>query len=1796
MTSLEDRLKSLSPRKLALLARDLERRDAATREPIAIVGLACRFPGGARSPDAFWRRLRDGADLHSKVPADRWDAEAFYDPEPGRRGGAYVRHGYFLEAVDQFDPGFFGLSPREAKAMDPQHRLMLECVWEALEDAGRIPADPEGTETGVFMGVYGDEHIHLQLWAGTPDAADAHTGVGSSHSAGVGRISHLLGLTGPSMAIDTACSSSLVALHLACESLRRRECETSLAGGASLALSPETPITLSRANMLSPDGRCKTFDASADGYGRGEGCGVVVLKRLSDAQAAGDRVLAVVRGSAINHDGRASSLTAPNGPAQEAVVRRALAAAGLAPGDVDYVETHGTGTPLGDPIELQALQGVHGGRERPLGVGSVKSNIGHLEAAAGIAGVIKMVLSLHNEELPAHLNFSDPNLKLGLMADRVEVVAERRTWARDEKRARVAGVSSFGFSGTNAHVVLAEGPATPQEDEAPPPSRVLALSARSATELQELAGRFEARLADDRDRLIDISHTAHTGRVHHRHRLAVDAEDRDATRAALAAFRLGTSDRAWATGELGAAAQPNIAFLFSGQGAQFAGMGAELYEAVPHFRTAIDQADAILRGLGVPLTDILYGERGAEIDQTGLTQPVLFAFEWALAETWRARGVIPASVMGHSLGEYVAACAAGVFDLETGLRLVTERARLMQALPAGGAMAALMVSEAKARELIAGTPLSVAAVNGAAAVVVSGPEAELAALLARDAAVGRQRLTVSHAFHSALMDPMLDTFERFVGGLQLNAPRLPLISNLTGTEVRHEVTQPSYWRDHLRQEVRFADGIKTAVDAGTDLFLEIGPGTTLTALGKRSAPDAAATWAHSLRRGRSDRLQMRDATRQLYLAGAELNWTAVEADTVLRGRPVSVPTYPFARQRIWHDAAAQGKARLLEARRRSVERDPLVGERLPLAIEDTVYATRFEAGAPDFLADHCLFENVVVPGAAYAAMILTAAAQAWPDRRLALEDVVFAEPMALVAGAARDVQVVLDRSGAAQIASRPLGAAEWTIHAEAQLTDHAEAPNDVAPVPLDGEAMAGQVFYREMAEAGFNLGAAFQWIKTVTVGGDQAVATLRAPSQEEAVYAPLFPGFLDACLQLLAAAHGSPAEASAKEIFVPIAIERLSLLGAWTGETVGHVSLRAKASGEADLMGDVLIADPTGRAVLRIEGVHARRISRAALQPKAVGGLHYEIAWRPIPAATTGPAGRWLIVGADTSEVADLTAALQREGADAIPVSVGPLADIDPDRLATVAEALAAHRDEGPIAGVVFAAMETASQDAKDGPAILEAQRGVTGLALTLAQDLASGGERLWVLTRRATGDQPTQAALWGLGRVIALEHPEIWGGAIDLVGSVPAGAAAAALGTDTDALRISPDGWKVPRLIRVEPTTAGPAPVDKGSYLVTGGYGALGLRLAEWLAERGATRVALVGRSQASKDARDRIAQIEAKGVAVLQLAGDVAQIADVQALMAEFSVSGPPLRGVFHCAGELDDGIIAQQSWDRVERVMAPKIAGAWNLHLATSGLDLKHFVLFSSAAALIGSPGQSGYAAANAFLDGLAQHRRAQGLPAASLAWGPWAGGGMAEGQGQSAEGSPLRALAPEAALKAMEAALSDDRPQVGIMDAAFEAWVAPVGIRADLLAELTPKRRPGTATAPRAAAFPVEALIAAPPEARPQILLELLREELARVLEADVATIDPGASLIRLGLDSLMAMELRNRVKRELEVALPVVDLLKGPSLEELSANIAARMAPRCADSVEADQFPDDLSALGDDEVDALLKEMLNEVAL
>ncbi|PPS43906.1 type I polyketide synthase [Chroococcidiopsis sp. TS-821] len=1590
-------------------------------EPIAIIGIGCRFPK-AKDPESFWQLLRNGIDAIAEVPPQRWDINTFYDPQPATPGKMNTRWGGFLDQdqVDGFDPGFFGISPRETEHMDPQQRLVLEVAWEALENAGIVPETLANSQTGVFIGLTNADY-HKILYKDSA-ALTAYSATGTTPCITANRLSYLLNLRGPSMAIDTACSSSLVAVHLASQSLRNRESDLCITGGVNLMLSPEPTITCSQSQMMSADGRCKTFDASADGFVRGEGCGIIVLKRLEDALQDGDNILALIRGSAVNQDGTSNGLTAPNGPSQQAVIRQALKQANVAPAQISYVEAHGTGTSLGDPIEVKSLKAVlteDRSPDRPCWIGSVKTNIGHTEGAAGIAGLIKVVLQMQHGHLAPHLHLKQLNPYISLEGTPLAIPQSYQPWSC--AGSRLAGVSSFSFGGTNCHVILEEAPSNLRNTDRnfqslDRPQHVLTLSAKSAPALVDLAQKYKDFLVSHPEvSLADVCFTANTKRSHFEHRLAVVTASSAQLCQQLTAFTTAQETDGLKSQHVTRRKPPKLAFLFTGQGSQYIGMGRQLYDTQPLFRQTLDHCAEILRPyLQQPLLEVLYPTCGTSpLDNTAYTQPALFALEYALFRLWESWGVKPDAVMGHSVGEYAAACAAGVFSLEDGLRLIAERARLMQALPENGAMVAVLTDEARVASAIQPYErVAIAAINGPQNIVISGDCQAVEAVINNLHADGikTKKLQVSHAFHSPLMEPMLGEFEQVAQSISYSPPKIPLISNLTGQAITTDIATPEYWCHHVRQPVKFAASMQALGQQGYKLFVEIGPKPILVGMGRYCLTENEIAWLPSLRSGHEDWQQILDSLATLYVSGIPVDWQSFDRDYPRR-RQVALPTYPFQRQRYWLRSQQNGQAKTA-----------------PLSpnVQTTTIIDLLHQGDTQQLAQY----------------IETAA-------ELSPEDVKLLPKLLSV----------LVKQHQQQLTATFLQ--DWLYEVTWQ------------PKPRQGTDI--------------RLQEPSSWlIFADRMGVGQALANLLEERGQN-------------CLLVYA------------------------------GDTY-----QAKEPGTWSL-------NPSNPA-------------------------DFERLFQEVVATTNPPLKKIVHLWSLDAELLVLTV-----------------------------------------------------------PSLEEIQVLGCGSTLHLVQTLAKryqqASPHLWLVTRKAvqlSSSQPgvAQASLWGLGKVIALEHPKLWGGLLDLAGDAPQDEAIHLLteivdsqGEEQVAFR---EGQRyVARLVRSEVPPNKIASFDANStYLITGGLGALGIKVAQWMVAQGARCLLLTGRREPSMEVQQAIAQMETQGAEIVVAQADVAEWQDMVRVFEHIETAMPPLRGIVHAAGVLHDGILLQQNWQAFEQVMAAKVKGTWILHSLTKQLPLDLFVTFSSVSALLGSPGQGNYAAANAFMDALAHHRRAMGLPGLSINWGPWSDAGMAANLNNrdqarfTAQG--VEPIPTQQGMQVLGWLAQQNKTQVGVLPVNWSQFlkqfphVAAPFLESFAAAIAEPSAPPPTNSF-------LQQLETTPLSDRRNLLIAHVQTEVARVMRLDASQLpDPQQGFFDLGMDSLMLVELKNRLENTLGTSLPttlpfdyptvaaLVDYLVQEVMQIEFSRESAGEHQSNHEQLVAESNRDCLEHLSDDEAEALLLSKLDSM--
>ncbi|MFF4986716.1 type I polyketide synthase [Streptosporangium saharense] len=1731
------------------------------REPIAIVGMACRLPGGADTPEQLWDLVATGGDAVTEFPTDRgWDVDDLFDPDPERTGTSYTRHGGFLDNPGDFDADFFGISRREALASDPQQRLLLELAWETLERAGIDPRGLKGSRTGVFAGTNGQDYA--STLSQVPEEVEGYLITGTAASVLSGRISYTFGFEGPAVTVDTACSSSLVSLHLAVRSLRSGESDLALTGGVTVMASPSTFVEFSRQRGLSPDGRCRAFAASADGTGWAEGAGLLLLERLSDAQRNGHRVLAVIRGTAINQDGASNGLTAPNGPAQQRVIRQALEDAALVPAEVDAVEAHGTGTTLGDPIEAQALISVYGKdrpAEQPLWLGSLKSNIGHAQAAAGVAGIIKTVQALREKVLPKTLHVDEPTPHVDWSAGTVRLLTENTPWP-ETGHPRRAAVSAFGVSGTNAHVIIEQAPEV--SPAAPEPGTVgvvpLVVSACSAEALTAQA----AQLADHLDGLRpeDVAYSLATTRTTFEHRAVILGRSRqeltDGVRALATNGHHGGVTTGVATGSRG------VAFLFSGQGSQRTGMGRTLHETYPAFAEAFDRVTALFDTyLDVPLRDVIFDPaHEALLNHTLYTQPALFTLHTALHGLLASWGIHPTAVAGHSIGGISAAHLAGVLNLEDAVRLVATRARLMDALPAG-AMAAINAPEADVLPLL-GPGVTIAALNTPTSTVVSGDIEAVRKVTDHFSGLGRKtkHLTVSHAFHSHHLDPILDEFRNAIGDVTFNPPTLPVISDHTGKPLVH--TDPAYWADHLRHPVRFHDVVRRLRE-GTeplDTFLEIGPDGTLSGMVQETLGAEGVNAIPALRRNRPEDVALLTAAARLHVGGTDVTWTATLAGA--HPETVELPTYPFQRERLWIDAprrsADPADLGLTSAGH------PLLGAEVRLADgEGTVHTGTLSTATHPWLADHAVLGTVVVPGTAFVELALHAADHAGHD---GVEELVLHAPLVLATGTAVDLQVITTTSQetpgrrSVEIYSRPTGGTgDWTRHASGVLAAGESTVVDLTTwPPRDARPLDVADAYERLADAGLGYGPAFQGLRAAWRRGEELFAevTLPEPYAQDAAGFGAHPALLDAAL------HVAALEWLGDDPRLPFAWNgiRLHASGATT------LRVRAVVSGSESLT--LHAADPAGAPVASVEALRVRPVRRDQLRGAAHGDALFRVRWDALTAevAVDGDQ-RWAVLGAPFPAPKGVT--------------VSAYAD-----LAALAEAL----DTGtrPFSLVV---LPVAGGDDPVAGAHDNAERTLAVLREWVGQERWADG-RLLVLTRGAVaagaGDvvDLTAAPVWGLARSAQTEHP----GRVllaDLDGSDASWAAlpygvATAVAVDEPQVALRAGSFLVPRLGRVSSDAGAERWDPEGTVLVTGGLGTLGATLARHLVTTHGTRhLVLTGRRGLDTPGAEQLhADLTALGAQVTIAATDATDRHALTELIRTIPAEHP-LTAVVHTAGVTDDTPLSALTPERLHPVLTPKIDGAWLLHELTREHS-PAIVLFSSVSGLLGGAAQAPYAAANTYLDALAANHPGT----TSLAWGLWE-----QESGISASltavdrarlaRSGLRPLPTEQALALFDAAVFGDHGERLLVPSPITTPTEPAS---PLLRGFAQKRRPA-ARAVRESERGLGARLAELDAARRgAFLLDLVRTETAVVLGFP----RPGAvpaerPLVELGIDSLTSVELRNRLGTASGLRLPATLTFDHPTPQAIADLLERELAGQVTRAVAVGAERTGTGSLADDPV-------------
>jgi acyl transferase domain-containing protein/acyl carrier protein len=2165
--------------------------ESSHTESIAVVGIGCRLPGGCNSPDLFWNYLRNKGIACTPIPNDRWDSEAYYDSESQTSGTTNVAHANFLTCpVYQFDAPFFNISAKETKSLDPQQRILLEVAWETFEEGCLDITKFAGSRTGVYIGISSDDYSQAHRHSCQNDLIDSYSLTGTCFAPAAGRISYTFGFEGPCMAIDTACSSSLVALHLACQGLRTGESDMALAGGVNLILSPILHICSTKLGTISPDGRCKTFDDSADGYGRGEGCGLILLKRLSDAQRDGNRIFAIIRGTAVNQDGKSNGLTAPNGLSQEKVIQSALKNANLSPHDIHYIEAHGTGTPLGDPIEIESIARVMKDRDKsnPIIVGSVKANIGHLEASAGVSGVLKVIQSLRHEQIPPHVQLTRLNHLVAWDEIPIMVPVDGKEW-RKGNGVRRAGISSFGFSGTNAHAIVEEAPEVintgVNESGDERPLHLLPLSARSKEALHDLYARYTQFFESNSDHVEHACYSAGVGRAHLNYRAVVMGRDAKTLLSGLTMLREGTRSAQAFTSGKGSVSSPSVAFLFTGQGSQYIGMGRGLYDAHPVFRQAMERCNALLQPLlEISLLDLLYGEsaNGETLAQTQYTQPAIFSIQYALVQLWESWGVVPDYVAGHSIGEYAAACCAGVLSLDDAIGLVVQRGALMQALPSNGTMAAVFCREELVRPLVEveGDAAAIATINAPENVVISGTEEAVERVVKRLQGIGivSKPLVVSHAFHSSLMEPMLGDFQNAAEKMTFSKPQITMVSTVTGEVAgERDFCTAAYWTEQIRKPVRFAKTVQTLADRDVDIFLEIGSMPTLTQFARSTVPSEVRLYLPSLKKGVDDWETMLSSAGQCYVKGVALDWTGF--DKPYNREKVSLPTYPFQRKEYYMNPVVVSGQPAIGGRRVH----PHLGESIlsPCLPDDTVlFQTTFTETSPSFLREHLIFDTIISPGAAHLSMALSAWRQIASDGPCMLEHVGLTAPLTLREEEVRTVQCTIKGVGTSSptfaLISRLEGedVGTWTTHCEGQYSVAGDAPQREVPL-LDevrsrcrDASMTHEQLYEYLETSGYTVGPHFKCIRAIHRGDGEAFCEVQAAStiHDKAIH----PGMIDSFLQTVLPAmnESSATLLEGDNVLIPLQFGAVCSYGSLSGALKTYT--RVEMKGEI-LQCQICVWNSADELVFEIRDFILKHTNRKTLfKTLADDGsrLLYATSWserqvdvlfekesalKGYPAIVlianqNAWAEQFISTCPDGSCIGLYAGDVSKKmSEDTYSIDLSSRGD-----LALFLQEIMDQEKDLPVHILYALGVGNPCEMAGDSETLLQEQLSLCDGVYAVVQSLQScnrtDGARLWLLTQQCQGVfaedrqlQPVARSLWGLGRTLAQEVPELWGGLIDVeatlspegvssllsfvqgargerevalrqdrrwfvprlqslskkgkekkqkvlpkkssleayfldvgnrgtldelnfktrarrqpgvgevevqvwasglnfrdvlnvlgrypgdagcmgyeasgtvvrvgegvqgyavgdpvivmdapgcicdyitcpqnaighkplgvspheavtipatfltayyglitlaklkkgdrvlihAGSGGVGMAAiqiaksvgaeifATAGTDEkrtfltqygvdhvfhsrtldfadeimdvtkgkgvdvvlnslagdfieksfsvladqgrfveigktgiwndeqvrqynptlryfffdlasvakenpsviqdlysavckrfeekvfvplpftvfsmeqakDAFRFMAQGKHIGKIVlsreneivKHNVETAGVVRGD-GTYLVTGGLGALGLLFARWLADEGAGRVVLIGRSAVKSSAQAAIQQMEKTGTQILVKNLDIGNLEAVNQLMAEINDADRPLRGILHSAGVLDDGMLAEQNANRLTQVMVPKVKGAYHLHEATKEMTLDFFVLFSSVVTVIGNLGQSNYAAANAFMDGFAAFRRRLGYPCTAINWGPWGDVGMAASvvvDRFSAQG--IRNIDPEDGVRVLKTILEDNCVQPTVFDVDWTHYGKAHDLDSThgLFAEVIKpgSRASQTPTDAGPAKKDLAALIADVSESEKRsIVLDYLRTLTQDVLGySDADTIAVDQPLVDQGFDSLMTVDMRNRLSKNLEKTLPASLLFDYPTLEKIAEYLFETVLPTKESEEKRAAFVDAESA------DSLLKEI------
>lgn len=1816
---------------------------------IAIVGIGCRFPGNANNVNQFWDLLKNGKDAIVNVPKDRWDRYTYYHEDRGFSGKTVSQRGGFIDNFDKFDPQFFGITPREATFMDPQQRVLLEVSWEAMEDAGIVTKKYAGSNTGVFIGAFTLDYQHVQFSLDHLDQIDLHSATGSMMTLVANRLSYIYDFVGPSMAIDTACSGSLVAIHTACQNIRNNECEMAIAGGVLLNFAPQYTIAESRGGFLSPDGTCKTLDESADGYVRGEGAAVVVLKTLKKAIEDNDQIYSLIIGSAVNQDGQTTGITIPNGESQKVAIKKACAQADIEPTEVQYVEMHGTGTPVGDPIEANAIGETYAlgrDKDKPCIMASLKTNIGHTESVAGVAGVIKTSLILKNKQIPPHLHLKNINSGVDLTELNLQVPLELMDYPKCEGVA-MAAVNSFGFGGTNAHAILAEAPKTQIfSSEADEQIRIFPISARSEAGLLAMAEKYYNFLEQEKiENIYDLGYSMSLRRDQHPYRLGIVAKNINQLKENLADYIADKPTLGIATGR-SKDNNNDFVFVFTGMGPQWWKMGRELMETEPVFMDAIKKCDKeFSKYAGWSLYEAMCAdEETSEMSQTKLAQPANFAIQYGLIKLWESKGIKADVIIGHSTGEVAAFYNAGVFSFEDAIKVIYYRSSLQQRLTGRGKMMAVSVSKEAAEELISQyEELDIVAINSYSGVTLAGDEEALAKVgeVLTEQGIFNKFLDVTVPFHSRYMEEIKDDFMAGIADVTFNDPTITLYSTATGKRVTEKMDSSYLW-NNVRYAVYFADAVTAILEDGYTKFIEIGPNPTLTYYLKELCAERKikGTFLSSLNRKQDEQATFYNALACLYTENVLSDFTAIYPKT---GNFIKLPHYAWQREVYWIESPSTAIRRL------GLYDGILLGKKLLTA--QPTWEVELKKELVPFIEDHCIGGGPLFPAAGYMEMALQLANQHYGKGFYTLENVEFLKAVFIQKNKPTKLQISLDEQRSAFAIYNTSNADNPELVAKGafkQMQDFgAQKKIELEKLKENAKGKATEftkeAIYEKFASAGFSYTNTFATIENIWIGEDEAITKLSMPHIDRIDEYEIYPGILDTCFQGTIALEFATAvtagnDETGLDIRLPVGVDKFLLHNSLTNEMWAHCKKTERT--DTYTTNDIYLYTQDGGLIATIVGLKVQTLenTKQLVPIKVLDTWLYSLEWLEVENISAREKeqepGSWLILGDKNGIGAQYANILKQQGESSFYVSLGDelLIDIKQqnatvrlnknDDMLTLYDTL---KKEVQIKGILhFWNIDLPTNSEISGSNIsLSGDMGVYSVMSVLkALSLLGETPKLWIVTKGAQAilhdEEPEmmQNAIWGTGRLIGnQEFINLWGGIVDLdpnaiENSLEQLAIQTLYGDEEDQIAYR-NGQRYGLRLKNTPGLTKPMPVhmsEEGSYMITGAFGALGKLVASWLVEKGAKKLILLGRvnlpersewenadlDEQVKERIEFVKSLENKGVSVTVDVLNFENESAVRQYFTENSDKVKEIRGVISALGIVKDMFIAQMPKEIFDEVYETKVVSNWLLHKYFENQPLDFFVIFSSVAATITAAGQANYAAANAFLDSLIAYRRKKGLAGLSIGWGPWAIGMIKELNLMNVyRNKGLEPITEERGMQVLERLICQNIPYTAVLEANWQAFKeASAKSRVSYLNEWLEKGLAEGETELKSDAEILkefqDSYITAEKEARLPLLEEQMINIVAKALHMKQEDIHMEKTLTELGLDSMVATELRNKIELRLGANLTVIDLLTSESLELQIEKIAKQLDTL----LELNTIEDLIEETSEEELDMLLAQLEN----